>query len=126
MNAKLLLDENISPRVALDLRDEGVDAVAVRDRGLRGASDPEVFRTALEEERIVVTKNVRDFERLAGSCALHAGVVLLEHNDLLRGEQLETLRRVVIELARRADMVNTVLRVAADGTMTFELVPPEA
>jgi predicted nuclease of predicted toxin-antitoxin system len=45
---KLLLDENLSPQHALELRIEGYDAVAVREVGLSGASDEEVLRFAVE------------------------------------------------------------------------------
>jgi predicted nuclease of predicted toxin-antitoxin system len=119
---KLLLDENLSPRVASTLCKDGVDAAAVRDRGLNGATDALVFQYAFDDDRIVVTKNVRDFEKLAQSCDLHAGVILLE--DTLRYEgQLERLRKALTEIELRGDLVNTVLRIAEDGSMTFEPAP---
>jgi predicted nuclease of predicted toxin-antitoxin system len=124
VNVKLLLDENISPKVAEVLRREGIDVCGVRDRGLLEATDPEVFGKALAEDRIVVTVNVGDFEKLAGACELHAGVVLIERGDLLRNEQVEVVRHAVAAIAQRGDMVNTMLRVAFDGTMSFEAVPP--
>jgi predicted nuclease of predicted toxin-antitoxin system len=123
VTAKLLLDENISPRVARDLCADGVDAAAVGDRGLLGATDAAVFQYAYAEDRIVVTKNVGDFEKLARTCELHAGVVLLEHNSLLRDEQFATIRRALLAIEQRGDMVNTLLRIAEDGSMQFELIP---
>ena len=124
MNVRLLLDENLSPTVALTLCAEGVDACGVRDRGLLEATDPEVFARAFAEERVVVTMNVGDFELLARTCELHAGVVLLECGNLLRHEQLEVVRRVAAAIAERVDMINTVLRVDIDGAFTFEQIPP--
>jgi len=121
VNVKLLLDENVSPKVAVVLRREGIDACAVRDRGLLEATDPEVFDKAFEEDRIVVTANVDDFEEIASACELHAGVVLLERGDLLRDEQIEIARQVVAAIMQRGDMINTVLRVAPDGVMSFEV-----
>ena len=50
MHVKLLLDENIAPVVAVTLCAEGVDACHVRDRGLLGATDPQVLELA---ERII-------------------------------------------------------------------------
>ena len=70
-----------------------------------------------------MTANVGDFEKLASSCDLHAGVVLIQHGTLLRDEQVEVVRNAVAAIAERGDMVNTVLRVAVDGTMSFEVVP---
>ncbi len=50
---KLLLDENLSPKVAETLaRDDGIDACHIRDRGLLGATDPEVLERAFSEDRI--------------------------------------------------------------------------
>jgi predicted nuclease of predicted toxin-antitoxin system len=123
VNVKLLLDENISPKVAAALRREGTDACGARDRGLLQATDPEVFARAFAEDRVVVTANVRDFEKLARSCELHAGVVLIECGDLLRDEQIDLVRRAVVAIAERGDLVNAVLRVTADGVFRFEPVP---
>lgn len=123
MNVKLLLDENLSPKVAAALRRDGIDACGARDRGLLEATDPEVFARAFAEDRVVVTANVRDFEKLARSCELHAGVVLIECGELLRDEQLELVRRAVVAIVERGDLINHVLRVAADGAFGFEPVP---
>ena len=82
MNVKLLMDENISPRVAMRLRTEdGVDACAIRDRGLLEATDAEVLERAFVEDRLLVTKNVRDFEKLVRSREIHAGIILVEAGD---------------------------------------------
>ena len=121
MNVKLLLDENISPAVGVTLSNDGIEACGVRDRGLLTATDGEVLERAFVEDRVLVTKNVGDFERLASARELHAGIVLIEAGDLDRDEQLETLRRVVAHLELEADMVNRVLRVKIDGTMQFDL-----
>jgi len=123
VNVKLLLDENLSPKVAEILCREGIDACAVRDRGLLEATDPEVFYRAFDEDRIVVTANVGDFEELAKACELHAGIVLIECGDLLRDEQVEVVRHAISAIMQRGDMVNTMLRVGPDGTMSFEAVP---
>jgi predicted nuclease of predicted toxin-antitoxin system len=120
---KLLLDENLSPKVAEALaRDDGLDACHIRHRGLLGATDPEVLERAFGEDRIFVTKNVGDFEKLAKARELHAGIVLVEQGDLTREEQLDLMRRIVAKL-EGIDLVNHVLRVAENGTMTVEQMP---
>jgi predicted nuclease of predicted toxin-antitoxin system len=89
VNPKLLLDENISPWVSVTLsREDGFDACGVRDRGLLKASDKAVLEKAFIEDRILVTKNVKDFEKLARAAELHAGIVFIEAGDLVREEQL--------------------------------------
>jgi predicted nuclease of predicted toxin-antitoxin system len=126
---KLLLDENVSPTVALTLRTavEAVDAAHIRDRGMTGASDLDVLEKAFEEDRILVTANVGDFEKLAKARDLHGGIVLIEDGALLRDEQEAVLRRAVEairdEYAAGRDMVNRVLRITLLGEPAFETLP---
>jgi predicted nuclease of predicted toxin-antitoxin system len=52
---KLLLDENLSPKHAVRLRDKGHDAVAVVEESLGGASDPMIRSAANAAGRVLVT-----------------------------------------------------------------------
>lgn len=120
---KLLLDENQSARVAVELRAEGHDVVHLRERGRLGRSDPEVLDLAFTEDRVLVTANVGDFRKLAAR-EIHAGLVLLLDGGLRRDEQLEVLRRVIEALQTAGDLVNRALTVALDGGFTIEELPP--
>jgi predicted nuclease of predicted toxin-antitoxin system len=120
---KLLLDENVSPAAAIALRADGLDVYHVRDRGLLGVTDHELLERAYAEDRIVVTSNVCDFEKLARARELHAGIVLLERAGLLRDEQIKLIRQVAAAISEHGAMVNEALRVGADGSMTFEPIP---
>jgi predicted nuclease of predicted toxin-antitoxin system len=77
MLAVILLDENMSPRVVRSLWDRDVDAVHVRDRGLLGAADHEIWKFAKQEVRTIVTINGRDFRKLARNSQDHPGVVVI-------------------------------------------------
>lgn len=124
MNVKLLLDENLSPQVADRLcKEDGIDACGVRDRGLLEATDAGVLDRAFAEDRILVTKNVDDFDKLARSRELHAGIILIEDGDLHRDEQLQVVRTAVAAIRSRTDMVNCVMRIPVEGTPVFEEVP---
>jgi predicted nuclease of predicted toxin-antitoxin system len=120
---KLLIDENLSPAVALKLAGEGHDVVHVRDRGLLAGTDAEVFALAYREDRVVVTSNVADFLALAASTAVHAGTVLVEDGAVLRDEQELLLRRVLHALHGEheagRDMINRVLYVDLAGKVEF-------
>jgi len=125
---KLLVDEDISPNIARILCQQMlVDAVAVRDRGLLGVSDKKVLEYAFNEDRIVVTANVKDFEKFARSVEVHAGIVLIEEGDLLRPEQLticqEAVELMLQEIALGRDMINRVLYISIDGTKNLEALP---
>ena len=79
---KLLLDEMIGPRVAKELRDRGIDVVAVAERtDLRALPDDAVLDFARDEGRAVVTRNIGDFARLHQQSLAegrpHAGMVMI-------------------------------------------------
>lgn len=121
---KLLIDEDLSPTVGAALRREGVDAVHVRDRGLLGAVDSVVLEAAYAEDRVLVTANVGDFRALAAARDVHCGIVLIEHGQMLRVEQVEIIRRVVAWLADHGDLMNEALTVTIAGDLTVERLPP--
>ncbi len=85
---RLLLDEMISWKIAVELRNRGHDVFAVkRDRAvLESRADPTVLAAAASERRAVVTNNVRDYRaahvgaRTGGED--HYGVVFT-HDDTL-------------------------------------------
>ena len=124
---KLLLDENLSPSIALTLTREGYDVVHVRDRGMLHATDAQVFARAFDEDRIVVTFNCDDFRKLARVATAHAGLVFFEDSGLLRDEQLDLVRQalghIADELAGGRDMINRVLRMWCDSTHVFDPLP---
>ena len=65
MTARLLLDEMFHPRIAAELTARGHDCVAVAaNPTLRETSDADLLQRAVDEDRVLVTNNVVDFERL--------------------------------------------------------------
>jgi predicted nuclease of predicted toxin-antitoxin system len=124
VHAKLLLDENLSPRVAKALCVDGVDAVHLRDRGFLGATDALVLELAYAEDRVLVTVNVADFVKLARARELHAGIVLIEDGALLVDEQLVVIKRAVVILEGEPDLVNRLLWINLAGEHSIEDVPP--
>jgi hypothetical protein len=62
---KLLLDEQISGKVAERLQNPGHDVfAATMDATLRGLSDPDLFEVAQQQGRALVTYNRPDFEAI--------------------------------------------------------------
>ena len=121
---KFLIDENLSPKVAERLRvDDKLDAIHLRDRGLLGVSDAVVLQRAYDEDRILVTANVKDFQRLARVREIHPGIVLFLDGALSRNDQLALMRKVVVEITQEGleeqDMVNRVLEIEANGECFF-------
>lgn len=80
---RLLLDANLSPRgIAAPLRHAGHDVLALsEDAAFEGLPDPQVLELAATDQRLLVTRNSRDFAPLARQWAeagrSHAGIVLI-------------------------------------------------
>ena len=78
---RLLLNEMWSDRIARELRRRGHDVVAATElpQRYRGVPDDEVFRRAQEDERTLVTDNVRDFVAILADYearrGMHHGIV---------------------------------------------------
>ena len=84
---KLLLDEQVTYKVAEALRDRAHDVTAVAEiPSLRGLSDRDVFDLAKRQQRAVVTYNVVDFieilREVASSGEEHWGLVLVNSKRL--------------------------------------------
>ena len=73
---RLLLDEMYPPRLAVQLRADGYDVVAVVElSNLVSRTDAEVARWARQNDRVLVTENVADSAPM--DIAEHAGLLLL-------------------------------------------------
>ena len=79
---KLLLDEQISGKVAERLREQGRDVIAATaGPALRGLGDPDLFEVAQAQGRALVTYNRADFEAIireyAEAGSEHHGLVIV-------------------------------------------------
>lgn len=89
---RLLLDNNLSHRVAEDLREAGHDAVHVRERGLGNADDTTILELAVNENRVLVTEDTDFGILLARYRAVTPSVVLFRSSDpLTPAEQVHLL-----------------------------------
>ena len=97
---KLLIDENLSPRLA-------------RWACESGASDAAVFATAFSQDQVVVTINVGDFITLAAGVDLHPGVIALREAELSAALQWDRLKTALAfaDKACNGDLINRVLEV---------------
>ena len=87
---RLLLDEHLTSRIAIELRRQGHDVVAVLERPeLQRAADETVWAAARTERRGIVTRDVGDFIRLALQDAAigkgHPALVLIHRRRISRG-----------------------------------------
>jgi Domain of unknown function (DUF5615) len=107
---RAILDEQLSPQIAVLLRKAGYDVDAVADReDLVARSDRTIFEVACREGRAVVTNNVKDFRPLAAQWLaqgrMHGGLILLP----------STRSRSRSAIATVAAVIETILRDHPDG-----------
>jgi predicted nuclease of predicted toxin-antitoxin system len=121
---RLLIDEQLSPRLVDRLADAGIFAQHVVHIGLRGRSDPAIWRHAYEKDFAVVTMNAMDFLALAAEMELHPGLVVLRESGLTRDEQWSRLEPVVKHLKdTAASLVNQVVEVRGPGDFEIRDLP---
>lgn len=86
----LYLDENLSPRIAEQLQQRGIDAVSVRDLNLLGDIDTNHLERATAMGRVLVTTDV-DFLRLAAEGREHKGIIFGHQQDFTLGDWVKDL-----------------------------------
>ncbi len=109
MKLKLFLDEDIHTGLSHALRQRGYDVVHAQDLKRKGKSDSEQLAFAVQEERCLVTFNVRDFVKLHNQYAEQGQ----EHWGIIVARQMpigEALRRLLkkIGLATQEDFRNRI------------------
>ena len=97
---KALLDEQLSPQIAVMLRRAGYDVVAVAERDdLVGSSDRILLEVAGRESRAVVTNNIKDFRPLAAEWLAqgrtHEGLILLPSTRTRTRAAVSALARAI-------------------------------
>lgn len=109
---RLLLDEQLSPVVAQQLRKRGHDVVGVAEVGMAGSEDDAVLRYAMDNKRTLVTSDIRDFRALhARSLTLgtaHYGIVLVPHRYRLRRAGIGALVKDLDSLLARLPAIDAL------------------
>jgi predicted nuclease of predicted toxin-antitoxin system len=78
---RVILDEHISPTVALRLQPLGCDVVSIRDRGWLGKKDWELMPLCIRHRYTMFTNNADDWKREHARCLArgetHPGVLIV-------------------------------------------------
>ena len=102
---RAILDEQLSPQIAVLLRQAGYDVQAVAGReDLAGRSDRIIFEIACNEGRAVVTNNIKDFRPLAAEWLaqgrVHAGLILLPSTRTRTRNAIATVAAAIEDVLR--------------------------
>jgi len=73
---KFLIDEDMPRSTAKILRSKGYEALDVRDLGLRGKNDNEIFKFAQKEKAVILTGDLGFGNLLHFPVGSHSGIVI--------------------------------------------------
>ncbi len=126
MNDPFLVDECLSPELATYAQGRGHHATHVIYRGLGGTSDPRLMDVLRDGGFILVTSNARDFRRLFAVENLHNGLVIILPGRAKAPAQIGLFARVLDAIEPLPDLINRMVEVTDDGTVTVSEWPAPA
>jgi len=85
----------VSPRIVQWLRDQGHDALHLREQGLQRMPDEQVFAKAAAESRIILTFDLDFGEIVASTGNRHVSVVVFRVRDTRTDQVIVRLRDVL-------------------------------
>lgn len=117
-----LIDECLSPSLVNVANTRGFVAYHVAHRGWGSLKDRQLLRKLIEEELILVTNNRDDFLSLICGVELHPGIVVIVQN-VRRDRQIALFEEAIDAMSGMPSMINKVLEIYDDGTITVYDLP---
>jgi predicted nuclease of predicted toxin-antitoxin system len=113
---KFLIDENLSPELALMANARGFVSLHVAWSRLRRASDAKVARYAVSNNMILVTNDLHDFGRIYQRKDLHPGIVFLRYmtNELMSLEAQRHMFEGALEQVEVSEPINEAILIRLD------------
>jgi predicted nuclease of predicted toxin-antitoxin system len=118
MSVRLLADEHIDVRVCHQLRRLGHDVLHLhslksnpRDKG---PDDAHVLHIACQEDRAVLTDNVKDFKALHESGTHHLGIIACSYDSDWKRKARRINERVRDVLREQGALIGQFVRIASD------------
>lgn len=109
---KLLLDENFPIRKYLPTLNRKFDIKhLVADLSQEGLSDPKVYSLARKEKRIIVTRNIKDFEELALT-SKETGVIGVSQN--LTFKQVDIKLAALLNKSTKKSLLGKITRISGE------------
>lgn len=122
--ASFLVDESLPRAVTRALAAAGQDVVDVRDVGLRGSSDDQVFSRAQAEGRVLVSADLDFANALRFPPATHAGIVVTRLSDLASTAAAAILAAAIADLGE--SLAGAIVIVEPTRVRTFGVRTSEA
>lgn len=109
---KLLLDENFPVRTYFPVLNRRFDVKHIgADFNKGGLSDPKVYDLARKEKRIVVTRNIKDFDKLALT-SNETGVIGISSN--LTFEQVDKKLTALLNRSTKNSLLGKITKIGGE------------
>ncbi|CAA9305674.1 MAG: hypothetical protein AVDCRST_MAG68-805 [uncultured Gemmatimonadetes bacterium] len=121
---QFLIDEDVTPKLAVVAAERGYTAYAVQYLNQKGAPDFVLRRRMLDENLTLVTGNWKDFRPMLAREGIHPGAISLP--DVPRADQIRLFQTAVDYIEGSdppLDMINTVLVLNEQGEVTQLTIP---
>lgn len=108
MDLRVLIDEDLHKSIASVFKDLGFTVFDVRDEGLRGQKDQQIFAWAQQKEAIIVSgdldfANILDFPK-------HKGIIILRFpNELSTATINQEVKRLLKDLRKEDYKSNLII-----------------
>ena len=112
---RIVLDQGLPATAALILREDGWDAVHVREMEMQDAKDDEILDYAARESRVVITLD-RDFPQILALTAASRPSVVLIRQQRLRAAEVAALVKSIWRTHEQVLGQGCVVKVSARGT----------
>ena len=107
---KLVVDEDLPRSLARVLRDQGFAVLEVRESGLRGRADQEVFEFAQKERAAIITADLDFGNVLRFRLGSHYGIVIVHFpNEISTTELNRQFSRQFAELSEKDFKGNLII-----------------
>ena len=98
---KVLVDEDMPRTTAGLLRSLDIDAIDVRDVGLKGATDARIFEYAQKEEMIIMSRDMEFGNILKYPLGSHCGIIVARFpHTFVRRQILDTIREFFVDVEK--------------------------
>jgi len=118
---KFLIDNSLSPRLAVALCADGHDAIHIREIGLASASDDRIFELAAEQDRIIIAQDT-DFGTILALRSEHRPSLVLFRTRLKSVETMLPLLKLNLP-AVKEDLLNGAVVVFEDTRIRVRSLP---
>lgn len=92
---KFLIDENVGFEVVKSLRAENHNVISMTEESFSGIDDDSVFKLALSEKRIIITRDFHFTNLIKFPASLTEGIIYIRHGNLKSTEEKELIMQFI-------------------------------